>query len=63
MPLAASLIANEAKSMGFGATSYDLEKVLPLTVTTLADFEIAEIEQIKDVHRLIIQQLIQKHLR
>jgi transcriptional regulator with XRE-family HTH domain len=26
MPLAASLIANEAKSMGFGATSYDLEK-------------------------------------
>jgi hypothetical protein len=63
MPLAASLIANEAKSMGLGATSYDLEKVLPLTVTTLADFEIAEIEQVKDVHRLIIQQLIQKYPR
>jgi hypothetical protein len=63
MPLAASLIANEAKSLGFGAASYDLEKVLPLTVATLADFELSEIEQVKDVHRLIIQQLIQKHLR
>jgi hypothetical protein len=63
IPLAASLIAYEAKSMGFGATSYDLEKVLPSAVATLADFELSEIEQVKAVHRQIIQQLIQRHRR
>ncbi|MFA0809493.1 hypothetical protein [Microbulbifer epialgicus] len=63
MPLAASIIVSEAKSMGLGATSYDLGKVLPKTVSTLADFELRTIEDVQDVHRQIIQQHIQNHSR
>jgi len=63
IPLAASIIANEAKTLGLGAASYDLEKVLKLTVQTLADFELRESNRIKEVHRLIIQQHIKSHIR
>jgi hypothetical protein len=63
MPLAASIIAYEAKNLGLGASSYDLEKVLSLTVATLVDFELQTAEEIKDVHRLIIQQHIKSNSR
>jgi predicted DNA-binding protein YlxM (UPF0122 family) len=63
IPLAARIIATEAKTMGLGATSYDLTKVLPLTVSTLVDFELSELEEIQKVHRQIIQQHIRNHPR
>ncbi len=63
MPLAASIIANEAKTLGLGASSYDLAKVLALTVQTLADFELRDLDSVKEVHRLIIQQHIRTHSR
>lgn len=63
MPLAARIIATEAKSMGLGATSYDLGKVLPLTVSTLADFELRDLDEVQDVHRQIIRQHIRNHPR
>jgi hypothetical protein len=63
LPLAASIVANEAKLMGFSATSYDLEKVLPLAVTTLADFELMELTQVQEVHRQIIRQHIRDNPR
>lgn len=63
MPLAASIIAAEAKTMGLGATSYDLAKVLPLTLTTLVDFELNELDEVQGVHRQIIQQHIRNNSR
>jgi hypothetical protein len=63
MPLAARIIATEAKSMGLGATSYDLGKVLPLAVSTLADFELRDLDEVQDVHRQIIRQHIRNHPR
>ncbi|WP_045861686.1 hypothetical protein [Teredinibacter purpureus] len=63
MPLAASIIAEEAKELGFGASSYDLEAVLNLVVKTLVDFEIQEKVGIKEVHRKIVQQHIRTHSR
>jgi hypothetical protein len=63
MPMAARIIATEAKTMGLGATSYELEKVLPLTVSTLADFELRELDEVKEVHRQIIRQHIRNHPR
>lgn len=63
MPLAASIIAEEAKELGFAASSYDLEAVLNLVVKTLVDFEIQEKAGIKEVHRKIIQQHMRTHAR
>jgi len=63
MPLAASIIVNEAKTLGLGASSYNLEQVLALTIKMLVDFELKEQANVKDVHRLIIQQHIRAHSR
>ncbi len=63
MPLAARIIANEAKSIGLGANSYDLEQVMPLTITTLVDFELNEMDQIKEIHLQIVRQHIRNHVR
>jgi hypothetical protein len=63
IPLAANIIAVEAKTMGLGATSYDLAKVLPLTLSTLVDFELNELDEVQGVHRQIIQQHIRNNPR
>lgn len=63
IPLAASIIAEESKELGFGASSYDLEVVMSLVVKTLADFEISEASALKSIHRKIIQGHIRSHSR
>lgn len=56
IPVAAQLIAQITNSESITPDKYDLAAVLEYTVEILFNFQITNIDQVKDAHRLIIKQ-------
>ena len=61
IPLAAALIASEAKTLAIPPAAFDLNNVLSCTVDMLADFHITNESMVEAAHRQIIAQHIKLH--
>ncbi|MET1256983.1 hypothetical protein [Aliikangiella maris] len=57
-PIAASVIAQESKTLYLNTADYDFAEVMKQTVKMLVNFEISQEVDISDTHRVIIQQYL-----
>jgi hypothetical protein len=53
--VAANIVANEARKLHLSSDEYDLRDVLDRTISTLKDFQLLKIEDVKEIHRQIIR--------
>jgi hypothetical protein len=56
LQIAAKVVAAEARKLHLSSDEYDLREVLDRTISTLKDFELSKVEDIKEIHRQIIRQ-------